>query len=412
MKIFDLVAKRNKLASDMRSLHETAEKEDRSFSPEERESWDAMTADVGDMDARIDRAKSLGEFDDIQEPAKKLPPEGRKQEPENDELTYEQAHRTWMRHGAAELTPEERAVMRGGKAEMSPEEVRALGVGTDSSGGYTVPEGFGGRIIETMKQFGGIINSCNVLNTGSGNDLPFPTNDDTGNVGELLAENAAAASQDPAFGVATLKAYKFSSKIVRVSLELLQDNEVNLESYLANIMGKRIGRAASGYYCTGTNSSQPQGIAAGATNTMAATGVAAITFADMLNLEHDIDPAYRVGGACKYLFNDGTLKALKGIVDGDGRPLWLPSVADAAPATINGWGFQLDQGMPDIGASARSVVFGDMDSFTIRMVMAIQMLRLVERYAEYGQVGFLAFARSDSKIMDQSGISALVHPAS
>lgn len=415
MGIEALVNKRNKLAADMRDLNTKAETEDRSFTSEERTQWDAMVADISALDERIARAKTMGQFDDIDEPVRRLPDDmggddAHRSQDDDGQLTYEAVHRDYMRHGMGGLSQEERSVMMGGQADMSAAELRALGVGTGSAGGFTVPEGFGGRIIETMKQFGGVINVANILETGTGNDLPFPTNDDTGNVGELLAENAEADTQDPTFGQATLKAFKFSSKIVRTSLELLQDNEVDLEGYLANIMGKRIGRAASAYYCTGTGTAQPQGIAAGASNTATAAGASAITFADMLDLEHNVDPAYRVPGACRYLFNDATLKALKAIVDGDGRPLWLPSVADSAPATINGHGYQIDQGMPDVGTGNRSVVFGDMDAFTVRLVMAINMLRLTERYAEFGQVGFLAFARSDSRIMDQAGIAALVHP--
>ena len=141
-----------------------------------------------------------------------------------------------------------------------------------------------------------------------------------------------------------------------------------------------------------------------------AAGATAITYQDFLDLEHTVDPAYRLGGVGRFLFNDQTLKSVKSLTDSEGRPLWLPSIADAAPATILGLGYTIDQGMPDIATTASSVVFGDLSAYMIRDVKALEMLRLSERYADYHQVAFLGFLRTDAALLDAGAVAKLTHP--
>ena len=68
--------------------------------------------------------------------------------------------------------------------------------------------------------------------------------------------------------------------------------------------------------------------------------------------------------------------------------------------------------MAQIGASARSVVFGAFNRYIVRRVRELIIKRLVERYAESHQVGFIGFARFDGELLDANAIKALVHPAS
>ena len=56
--------------------------------------------------------------------------------------------------------------------------------------------------------------------------------------------------------------------------------------------------------------------------------------------------------------------------------------------------------MAQMAVSAKSILFGDLSQYFIRDVMDIQVVRLAERYAEYGQVGFVALARADGALLD------------
>jgi len=121
-----------------------------------------------------------------------------------------------------------------------------------------------------------------------------------------------------------------------------------------------------------------------------------------------LDPAYRRRGA-SWVFNDNTLRDLKKLVDGSARPLWLPqslgSIADqAARPTLNGYNYIVDQGMDDIAIGNRPVAFGDLSEFIIREVLGINLFRFNERYMDFLQIGFLAFARFDSNLIDTSAV--------
>lgn len=439
-----LLEEKNQLATQMRTLHESASDEERAFTSDENEKWAKMTARVNAIDAEVKRLKDLDQIDTgIEDIQNQLPGatrdgddglergdtaagDGQRNERRYDDMgrviarNYEEAFNEFLRStdpGMTGLNPQTQQILRnhamGGNA-MTPEMqrvLRAQSVGTPSAGGYTVPEGFGDRIVETMVDYGGVARIAFNLDTDSGNPIPFPTNDDTGNSGALLSENTQDSEQDLTFGTKQLDAYMFTSNIVRVSFQLLQDSAFDMNSYLARKLGERIGRATASYYATGTGTAQPEGVVTGAGTGVTAAADEAIVFNDLSNLEHSVDPAYRRMG-CHFLFNDNTLKALQQTADSEGRPLWLPAVASSAPATIYGYPYEIDQDIADIGDSNVSVLFGYFQEFYIRRVMGqIMLLRLVERYADYLQVGFLSFYRTDSVVMDSSAIKKLTHPA-
>ena len=200
------------------------------------------------------------------------------------------------------------------------------------------------------------------------------------------------------FGELVLGAYKYTSKIIRVSVELLQDSAFNMEQYIGGKFGERLGRATAAHYATGTGTGQPNGLMTAATAGVTAASATAITYLEMLDLKHSVDPAYRVSPM--WLFNDSTLKALKQLVDLDGRPLWSPAIAADAPATFDGDPYQIDQGIDSIATGNRTVAYGDMSKYLIRDVLGMQMVTLRERYADFHQAGFIAFMRTDADLLD------------
>jgi HK97 family phage major capsid protein len=269
---------------------------------------------------------------------------------------------------------------------------------TASEGGYTIPEGFQNNIWSAMGAYGGIRTAATVISTATGNPLPFITNDDTGNVGALLAENVADSEQDTVFGEIILNAWSYTSKIIRVSQQLLQDNAVNLESYLGGMFAERLGRATAAHYATGDGASKPNGLMTAAAAGITAGSATAVTYLELLDLKHSVDPAHRLNAT--WAFNDTTFKALKKLVDADGRPLWSPELTTDAPATLDGDRYVIDQGIASMTTGNKTIAYGDLSKYHIRDVLGITMARLVERYAEFHQVGFVAILRTDADLID------------
>ncbi|MCW7552141.1 phage major capsid protein [Endozoicomonas gorgoniicola] len=419
-----LQEKRATIADKMAKLVEVAEKEDRGISSDERGQWNTMRTELEAMDQRIaDLKEAIEHRRSVEVPLNPLPAETREYElddfgnpvmlkkPSKDQRAdeaqqYTDAFMALLRSGQPgmlDLDQNQRQILR----DHYVKEERAQGVVPSSSGGYLIPTTLSNRIIETMQAYGGIRQFATVMNTTAGEVINWPTNDDTGNEGEIVAEHAKVDEGDLVFGQKALGAYKYSSKVIRVSIELLQDNAFALDSFITRKFGQRLGRITARHYATGTGSGQPQGLLPAASVGHTSSSPTDINYKDLLHLKHSIDPAYRNMASCRWLFNDKVLLQLKEMLDDNNRPLWKPSMADGTPALIDGDPFVIDQGCPDPASDVVTMAYGDLSEFVIRDVLGFTLHRMVEKYIDYGQIGFLAFMRTDSNLMDSEAVKTL-----
>lgn len=322
--------------------------------------------------------------------------------------------RTTTRDEGDDLTRAFESYLRTGQVNNDLLQLRAQGEATGSQGGFLVPEGFRNKLVERMKAFGGIANGCEVITTDSGQPLPWPTNDDTANVGEIVAESGTFASgADVVFGIRSLGAYKYmaggaSNAPLKVPFELLQDSAIDLESFLTKKLGMRLARKQASSWAVGTGVNEPVGLLSTAGGLTAADAIAsntAPTYADLLDIEHALDPDYRDGA--EWVFNDAFLKLLRGIVDLDGRPLLWNANGDMAAGgkgtTLLGYPVRIDQACPAPSASNNFGFFGRLqDAYVIRRVKDVAIVTLKELYAPNGQVGYFAWARADGQVQDTS----------
>ena len=404
-RLHELQEKRRNIAAQMRTLHDKIG--DNAWTDEQRTEWNKMKTELDGVDAVISREEELRSMDEkfvkeqeAAEAEKRAKKDGEKTLSVDERLG--QAFNAFLRNGLTNLTLEERQALN---------EMRTQGVGVNDHGGYTVPKEMQTRIVEQMKAYGGIASVAQILTTSDGRTIEWITADGTTEEGELIGENTAATEADTLFGIANLGAKKLSSKIIRVSNELLQDSAINIESYLADRIAQRIGRAEAKYLIQGTGAgtpAQPKGLAASVIGTTQAKTAGDVGWLDVNALLHSLDPAYRNVGNSRLAFNDNTFKVLKEMVDAQNRPLWLPDVAGVAPSTILGKQYVIDQGIADIAKDAKFLYFGDFNRFVVRRVAYMTLKRLVERYAEFDQTAFLAFHRFDCVLEDTSAIKALI----
>jgi HK97 family phage major capsid protein len=309
--------------------------------------------------------------------------------------------------------------LRGGFQSLDVADVQAMqreikaaqSVGTNSAGGYLVPATIVAQLLVEMKMYGGMRDVATILQTASGEQMSWPTMDDTSNVGELVAENAAAASQDLTFGTVAMSTYKFSSKVFTVPFELLQDSAVDVIPIVNAAAAERIARAQNTFFTTGTGTAQPRGVVTAAA--LGKTGLVgqtlSVIYDDFVDLEHSIDPAYRAQG-CQWMMNDASLKVMKKLKDSQNRPLWLPGLSGldsgvAAP-TFMGYPYVINQDVAVMAANAKSILFGTFKRYMIRDVMAMLMFRFDDSaYIKNGQIGFLMWARAGGNYIGPSSNS-------
>lgn len=404
--ILEMKEKRKGLRDQALAILDKAETENRNMTGEEHEKYEKIDSEIDDLTREISAIEKIqeqlrvageAESREVKTPESKLERVSPIATPE-----YREAYNSFLRYGSAGLTSEERQIIEIGRQSLTGNEARALSAVTGSAGGYTVPQGFFNELETAMKAFGGMRNVARVIPTSSGNDLPMPSMNDTSNMGELVGESAAVGNQDVAFGQIIMKAYKYSSKTVLIPIELLQDSAIDVEAEVKNALAERIYRITNLHYTTGDNTGKPQGIITAATlgKTGANGQTTSVIYDDLIDLEHSVDPAYRKTSSCGYMFHDSTLKALKKLKDSQQRPLWVPGMAVKEPDTINGFRYEINQDMPVMAASAKSIAFGDLSKYIIRDVMDVMIIRIAEKYIESGQVGFLCFYRTDGRMRD------------
>jgi HK97 family phage major capsid protein len=405
-KIKRLYEERAKAWSAVQDIRQRLEQDGYDLTTEDQETWNRGLDDVERIDGEIRSEERSARLERVEAStdARDARPSGNPTG--GDDAAYTRAFGNFLRRGISGVRGEDRDLL-----EANFEELRAQGAGTDGAGGYTVPEGFRNKMVETMKAYGGLLGLVDVITTTSGNNLPWPTNDDSANEGAILGENSQITEQDMTFGQGSLKAHTYTSKLVRVSLQLMQDSAFNLDTWLPARLGVRIGRAIAGHVATGAGTTEPEGVTGFATGVTLPTGnTTSVTYDGLLDLEHSVDPAYRE--RARYALSDGGLKAIRKLKDSQNRPLWVPSLAVGVPSTINGFGYTVDNKLPAPAASAKSIAFGDFQAgYVARVVSGAQVMRLSERYADFLQVGFFGFQRFDGIRQDAAAVRVLVHSA-
>lgn len=398
----DLLDQRGQALKELDTLSETVKNEKRSMTTDENEKFEKLADTVQRINGTIANLKRKAELDaqviEAQEER------GVTNEQKDLKEKRAEAFRNLLVSGEDKLTPEQREVLK-----ARPNEKRAPQTVTTTGGGYLIPEGFSYELDIAMKQYLSVVNVARIFNTDSGNTIPYPKTNDTGNKGRLLGINTQITDTAIAFGTTDLLSFNFVSDSVLVPIQLMQDSGIPIESVVAELLGERLGRIMNEYFTTGTGTGQPQGIvtAADATGVTNAASTA-ISFDDLLNLMYAVDPAY--SGKSQFMMNYSTEKAIMKLSIGTNydQPLWTPSYRDGAPNLILGKPYTINQDMASIGAGNVSVLFGDMSKYIVRMVNGGELKRMDERYADYYQVGFITNKRADGRYVGSTGAQAAI----
>jgi HK97 family phage major capsid protein len=384
------------LLAALKALIEEAEAEDRPLTEEEQER-------ARDLTAKIEAHKKTAHYRSMIN-------------------AYETPVRTdlHVHAGGQEETPELRSWahwMKTGEYDSYAMETRAQTKGTASAGGYLVPTTTQAKIVERMKAFGGILEEVEKITTDSGETINWATEDDTGNVGEIVAEGAAAAGgADKVFGTASLGAFKYEATgtgglPMKVSWELLEDSVINLEDHIASNFARRIARKLADDVITGDGTTEPEGLMAAKTPfDEIAANAAGPTYLELLGMIGALDPAYHQGA--KFLMNMASWIRLLGMTDEAGRPLILPQaqagLAAGVPLQLLGFPVVIDQAVASIGDQAKFAGFGNWrEAYILRQVNGFHMVRLDELYAVNGFVGFLGWARYDGAVQNPNAYVVL-----
>lgn len=385
---------RGAIVEEQRALYDVADKEERDLNSEELEKFEKLEADfdkysqeIKDAEESEQRRESiLARLNDMA--GVKIGGEhqgGKEQAVGIESDSYRDAFTAYLRRNA------------GG------EELRALEVGTDSEGGYTVPDHFMKKLIEGLYDANVMRSLCTVIQTTSGT-LSIPTVSSQG-AADWTDEEGSYNESDDAFGQVTLSAYKMS-RIIKVSEELMHDSAFDLESYLATSFGRAFGNLEEAAFVNGNGTLKPTGILSSAGTGKTAAAAAAITTDEILDLYYSLGSVYRSNAT--WMMKDSTEQLLRKLKDGEGQYLWQPGMQAGKPDKLFGRPVVISSNMPAATTGLDAVCFADFSYYWIADRVGRSFKRLDELYAASGQVGFKGSARTDGKLTLAAAAKVLV----
>ena len=287
-----------------------------------------------------------------------------------------------------------------------PNVTNALQIGTDTEGGYLVPDEFENTLVEALEEENIFRQMAKIIQTSSG-DRKIPVVATKGTA-SWMDEEGAYPESDDSFGQVSIGAYKLGT-MIKVSEELLNDSVFDLQSYITREFARRIGSKEEEAFFTGNGTGKPLGILAatgGAETGITAASATAVTADELIDLYYSLRSPYRRNAV--WTLNDSTVKAIRKLKDGNGQYLWQPGITAGAPDMILGRPVRTSTYMPEIAAGAKTIAFGDFSYYWIADRQGRSFKRLNELFAATGQVGFLASQRVDGKLVLPEAVKVLV----
>ena len=392
-KILELREKRAKLWDSAKAFLDSRRGENGLLSAEDTATYEKMEADVVSLGKEIDRLERQTVLDlELSKPTSTAIT--------NKPSQHQEPEKTGRASSAYKA-----AFWKAMKSKNAFEVHNALQVGTDSEGGYLVPDEFERTLIDALEEENIFRQLATIITTSSG-DRKIPVVATKGSA-SWVDEEGAIPEADDAFGQVSIGAYKLAT-IIKVSEELINDSVFNLEQYIAKEFGRRIGAKEEEAFFVGDGTGKPTGIfnaTGGAGVGVTTASASAITIDEIMDLFYSLKSPYRKNAV--FVTNDATVKSIRKLKDGNGQYLWQPSVTAGQPDTILNRPLKTSVYVPGIAAAAKTIAFGDFSYYWVADRQGRSFQRLNELYAATGQVGFKATQRVDGKLILAEAVKVL-----
>lgn len=287
-------------------------------------------------------------------------------------------------------------------------DIRGLSKGGSATGAELVPQTFAATFELAMLATSPMLAYVDTITTSTGENFLWPIGNDTFVEGAIAAEAAdlnAVTQTDPSLARLTLGAFDYHSRFLKVTEQLLRDSIVNVDQIVATMLGERLARILTRHFTVGTGTTQPFGVVTDAVNGRTTASATAISYTDLVQLQHSVDPAYR--GGATFMAHDSIIATLRLLVDSQNRPLWQSGLQDGIPDRLLGQPIIYNQYMASSVATTNiTMLYGDMSYYKVRRVGGMQMRRLVERFAETREVGFIGYVSADGRLQKPTGTNA------
>jgi HK97 family phage major capsid protein len=332
---------RNNLIAQMREVLDDAEKRG-GLTAEDSQKIDRIEADIQARDAAIATAQKVAQRSaEAAEAAGSFAPEVAKTSTDADLL---------------------RAIARG--EIRSHEFTREMRAALTPSAN-TVGESFYSQVFQIATLVGPMLQTSEVFNTASGEQLVLPTVTAISTSGSVAAGGTVSES-NPTFSSLTLNAYKYGA-IVNVANELVTDAGFNLTGYIAQELGTSLGVQTNTVL---TNSL----VSAAGSVVTGGTGVSgAATYENLIDLVYGIEAGARILPNLGFMMAKSGIAAARKLKDGAGNYIWTDNAVAGQPAQLLGYPVYENPAIPAVATGAKSVLFGHLPSFKARVAGGVQV---------------------------------------
>jgi len=404
-RIRTLMEKRAKALFDARALLNLADAEKRDLTSEEEQQYTGFDQEYDRLSGEIAReervsareAELRGSANGRENP-QQLRPIGSNVEERSEATETREYRQSLMRYMA--FGQNDGALRVDRRAENS--ELRSiLGTsitGVGASGGILAPAAMERTLLDEIQKQNVVRALADVRASNSDVEMPYATAHTTA---YLIAEGADFTASTPAFAKKTMKAFKVGA-LSYVTNEAMQDMFIDIEAWIRDDFGRAFAELEETHFLTGAGTTQPRGILTDATLGKTAASATAFTADELLDLVYSLNQKYRKVGS--FLMNDSSLVKLRKLKSGDGQYIWQPSLLDGQPDRLLGHALYTSDTMPEMTTGNKAVLFGDFKKFRVLDRRGLYFQRLNEIAATSGQVGFLAYRRYDSMLIDTAAI--------
>jgi HK97 family phage major capsid protein len=217
----------------------------------------------------------------------------------------------------------------------------------------TTPVNFLDRVYALAKLVGPYLETSEVFQRDSGNDLRIPVLTAYSTASEYTAGSAISDSE-PTYGSLLLQPAK-QAFIVKLANELISDAGFDIEASIAENAGVAIGTRVNAIVHAAVTAVAGSGVTAGTTNSF--------TSDDLIELAYSVDGMARMLPGAGFMANTATLAKIRKLKDGNGA--YILDVVAGGPSTILGYPVYENPAVDDSTTGLKSVLFGHWPSVKI-----------------------------------------------
>lgn len=362
---------------------------------ETRSQYDALIAEVSDLAGDAARADQVERMDaeerNRQEAEERAARNGRPPLPqpgapnadtrsaEERDAQYRSALLSYMRTGdASELRATQQATV-------------------GANGGYSIPTALVADVERALLTYGGAAGFVGQMSTTTGEPINLPVSDNTNQAAAVLSENTAQNETQLTMGLKQSTVSTLATGIVKIPFQLMQDGIFNWEQFAREELGESYARGLANYLTGASTDASFDNLVSIVGSGATSAAPAAVGLADITALFGAVDPAYAANGS--WVMNRTTQLYLASLRNTYGTPIF-PLDSTGQLSSLYGRPIVIDTLLPNIAATNKAILFGNLQKYKLRRVPGFEIVRLNERYAELGQVAFLGFFRAGGRYID------------